>query len=76
MDVNTFFDRTRKFLIELLSRETTNRAVRSQAATLIRFIKDEVKQVELAFNSRMLAVYNLSDMNGLVSKMVAHMQHK
>ena len=73
MDVNTFFDRTRKFLTELLSRETTNRAVRSQATTWIRFIKDGVEQVELVFNSRMLAAYNLSDMNGLVSKMVAHM---
>ena len=73
MDVNTFFDRTREFLIELLSRETTNRVVRSQATTWIRFIKDGVEQVELVFNSRMLAVYNLNDMNGLVSEMVAHM---
>ena len=69
MDVNTISDRTRKFLIELLSRETTNRAVSSQATTWIRFIKDGVEQVELVFNNRMLAVYNLSDMNGLVSKM-------
>ena len=35
MDVDTFFARTRKFLIDLLSRETINRAVRSQATTLI-----------------------------------------
>ena len=76
MDVNTFFDRTRKFLIELLSKETTNRAVRSQATIWIRFIKDGVEQVELAFNSRMLAVYHLSDMNGLVSEMIAHMQQQ
>ena len=73
MDVNTFFDRTRKFLIELLSKETTNRAVCSQATIWIRFIKDGVEQVELAFNSRMLAVYNPSDMNGVVSEMIAHM---
>ena len=76
MDVNIFFDRTRKFLIELLSRETMNRVVHSQATTWIRFIKDGVEQVELAFNSRMLAVYNLSDMNGLVSEMIAHMQQQ
>ena len=76
MDVDTFFDRTRKFLIELFSRETTNRVVRSQATTWIRFIKDGVEQVELAFNSRMLAVYNLSDMNGLVSEMITHMQQQ
>ena len=73
MDVNTFFDRTRKFLIELLSKETTNRAVHSQETTWIRFIKDGIEQVELAFNSRMLAVYNLNDINGLVSEMLTHM---
>ena len=28
IDVNTFFDRTKRFLIDLLSRETTSRAVR------------------------------------------------
>ena len=56
MDVDTFFARTRKFLIDLLSRETINRAVCFQATTWIRFVKDEVEQVELAFNSRMLAV--------------------
>ena len=53
MDVDTFFARTRKFLMDLLSRETTGRAVRSQATTWIRFVKDEVEQVKLAFNSRM-----------------------
>ena len=76
MDVGTFFARTRKFLIDLLSRETINRAVRSQATTWIRFVKDEVKQVELAFNSRMLAVYNLSDMDEIVSAMIEHMKQQ
>ena len=33
MDVDTFFARTRTFLIDLLSRETMSRAVRSQATT-------------------------------------------
>ena len=73
MDVDTFFARTRKFLIALLTRETRDRAVRSQATTWIRFVKDEVEQVELAFNSRMLAVYNLSDMDEIVSEMIKHM---
>ena len=76
MDVDTFFARTRKFLIDLLSRETINRAVRSQTTTWIRFIKDEVEQVELAFNSRMLAVYNLSDMDEIVSAMIEHMKQQ
>ena len=73
MDVDTFFARTKRFLMDLLCRETTNRAVRSQATTWIRFVKDEVEQVELAFNSRMLAVYNLSDMGEIVSEMIEHM---
>ena len=30
LDVDTYFTRTRKFLIDLLNKETTNRAVRSQ----------------------------------------------
>ena len=73
MDVDTFFARTKRFLIDLLSRETTNRAVRFQATTWIRFVKDGVEQVELAFNSRMLAVYNLSDMGEIASAMIEHM---
>ena len=36
MDVETYFARTRKFLIDLLYKETTNRAVRSQATIWIR----------------------------------------
>ena len=76
MDVDTFFARSRKFLIDLLSGETINRAVRSQATTWIRFIKDEVEQVELAFNSRMLAVYNLNDMDDIVSAMIEHMKQQ
>ena len=76
MDVDTFFARSRKFLLDLLSRETINRAVRSQAATWIKFIEDEVEQVELAFNSRMLAVYNLSDMDEIVSAMIEHMKQQ
>ena len=73
MDVDTFFTRTKRFLIELLSRETRTGAVRSQATTWIRFIKDGVEQAELAFNSRMLAVYNLSDMSEIASAMIEHM---
>ena len=61
LDVEMYFARTRKFLIDLLNKETTNRAVRSQATTWIRFVRDEVEQVSLAFNSRMMTVYNLND---------------
>ena len=59
--------------MDLLSRETMSRAVRSQATTWIWFVKDEVEQVELAFNGRMLAVCNLSDMDEIVSAIIEHM---
>ena len=76
MGVDTFFTRIKRFLMELLSRETRNRAVHSQATTWIRFIKDGIESVELAFNSRMLAVYNHSDMNEIVSAMIECMQQQ
>ena len=76
MDVDIFFLRTKRFLIDLLIRETRDRAVRSQATTWIRFVKDGVEQVELAFNSRMLAVYNLSDMDEIVTAMMEHMKQQ
>ena len=72
MDPDTFFNRVRKFLIELLTKETRTGAVRSQTTTWIIFRKDG-EMVELAFNSRMLNVYNLSDMNEIVSQMISHM---
>ena len=56
MDVDTYFARTRKFLIDLLKKETTNRTVRSQATIWIRFTRDGVEMVNLAFNSRMMTV--------------------
>ena len=73
LDVDTYFARTRKFLIDLLNKETTNRAVRSQATTWIRFVRDEVDQVSLAFNSRMMTVYNLNDKCEIVTAMIEHM---
>ena len=63
MDVVTFFSRTRKFIVDLLSKETMGRAVRSQTTTWIRFVKDGIELVNLAFNSRMMSVYNLNDIN-------------
>ena len=73
MDVDTFFARIKRFLMDLLSRETTSTAVCSQATAWIRFVKDGIELAELAFNSRMLAVYNLSDMDEIVSAMIEHM---
>ena len=76
MDVDTFFAKTRKFLIDLLSRETRNRAVRSQVTDWIRFVKDGIELVELAFSSRMLAVYNLSNMGEIASAVIEHMKQQ
>ena len=75
MDPDTFFSRVRKFSIELLAKESRMGAVRSQATTWIRFRKDG-EMVEIAFNSRMLNIYNLSDMNEIVNAMISHMKQQ
>ena len=72
MDPDTFFTIVRKFLVELLTKETRNGAAHLQATTWIRFRK-EGQMVELTFNSRMVNVYSLSDMNELVNGMINHM---
>ena len=72
MDVETYFARTRKFLIDLLNKETTNRAVRSQATTWMRFVRDDVELTCLAFNSRMMTVYNLNVKSEIVTTMIEH----
>ena len=50
--------------------------VRSQTTTWIRFVKDGIEQVDLAFNSRMMSVYNLNDINEIVSAMIEHMSQQ
>ena len=62
MDPDTFSNRIRSFLIDMLKKESRTGDVRSQTTTWIRFRKDR-ELVELAFNSRMTNVYNLSDMD-------------
>ena len=75
MDPDTFFNRTRRFLISLLKKESRTEAVRAQTTTWIRFSKDD-ELVELAFNSRMMNVYNLSDLGEIVNEMIAHMKQQ
>ena len=70
MDPDTFLNRIRSFLIDLLKEESRTKAVSSQTTTWIRFRKDQ-KLVELVFNSRMANVYNLSNMDEIVSEMIA-----
>ena len=74
MDVETFFNRIRKGLIELIKQELNDlNSARIQTTTWIRFIKD-YDQVELAFNSRMINVHRGSDLDQIVDGMIAHMK--
>ena len=73
MDPDTFLNRIRRFLIDLLKKESRTGAVRSQTTTWIRFRKDR-ELVELAFNSKMTNVYNLSNLDEIVNEMIAHMK--
>ena len=74
MDPDTFLSRIRRFLIDLLRQELRT-AIRSQTTTWIRFRKDNAL-VELAFNSRMMNVYNLSDLDEIVNEMIVHMKQQ
>ena len=75
MDPDTFLNRIQGFLIDLLKKESRTEAVRSQTMTWIRFRKDQ-ELVELAFNSRMTNVYNLSNLDEIVNEMIAHMKEQ
>ena len=74
-DPNTFLNRIRRFVIDLLKRESRTGAVRAQTTTWIRFKKDD-ELVELPFNSRMTNVYNLSDLDEIVGEMIKHMKEQ
>ena len=73
IDPDTFLNRTRRFLIDLLKNESRTGAVISQTTTWIRFRKDW-ELVELAFNSGMTNVCNLSNLDEIVNEMIAHMK--
>ena len=88
IDVDTFFDRIRKRLIELIERELkTQTSARIQTTAWIRFVRDgpptgqgeahdEEGQegVELAFNSLMTSVYRGSETDQIVDGMIANMK--
>ena len=61
MDVDTFFNRIRKELIDLIKRELkTQISARIQTTAWIRFVRDDEEgqeRIELAFNSLMTSVY-------------------
>ena len=78
MDVDTFFNRIRKGLIELIKRELKTRTLaRIQTTTWIRFIRDDEEgqeRVELAFNSLMTSVYRGSNLDQIVDGMIDNMK--
>ena len=69
MDYATFFNRV-KFQLILTLRKA--RSAKVQATTGIKFKQDD-ESIELAFNSRMMNVYNLSKINEIANEMIAHM---
>ena len=88
MDVDTFFSRIRKELIELIKRELKTRtSARIQTTVWIRFVRDEPlggpgkahdeegqERVELLFNSLMTSVYRGSETDQTVDGMIANMK--
>ena len=79
IDVDTFFNRIEKRLIELIKRELKTRtSARIQTTAWIRFIRDDNEEgqerVELAFNSLMTSVYRGSEMDQIVDGMIANMK--
>ena len=78
MDVDTFSNRIRKELIELIEQELKTRtSARIQRTAWIRFVRDDEEgqeRVELAFNSLMTSVYRGSEMDQIVDGMTANMK--
>ena len=78
MDVDTFFNRIRKELLELIERELkTQTSARTQTTAWIRFVRDDEEgqeRVELAFNSLMTSVYRGSKMDKIVDGMTTDMK--
>ena len=86
MDVDTFFNRIRKELIELIKLELkTGTSARIQTTAWIRFIRDGPlggqgeahdeegqERVELAFNSLMTSVYQGSETDQILDRMIAN----
>ena len=78
IDVDTFFNRIRKELIELIKRELKTRiSARIQTTGWIRLIRDNEEgqeRVELAFNSLMTSVYQGSETDQIVDGMITNMK--
>ena len=84
MDVDTFFDRIRQNLIDLMNRELTGLgSAKVQMTAWIRFIQaleDDFgniigsDRVEKPFHSRMTEIHQGSDLDEIIDEMLAHMK--
>ena len=78
IDVDTFFNRIGKRLIELIERELKTRtSARIQTNAWIRFIRNDEEgqeRVELAFNSLMTSVYRGSETDQIGDRMIDNMK--
>ena len=78
IDVDTFFNRIKKGLIELIKQELKTRtSARIQMTAWIRFIRDDEEgqeRIELAFNSLMTSVYRGSELDQMVGGMIDNMK--
>ena len=78
IDVDTFFNRIGKRLIELIERELKTRtSARIQTTAWIRFVRDDEEgqeRVELASNSLMTSVYRGSETDQIVDGMIDNMK--
>ena len=75
MDPDTFLNRIRRSLIDLIRKETRGRSVRAHTNMWIRFRIDE-DLVELVFNSLMTNIYNLNNLDEIVLEMINNMKHQ
>ena len=78
IDVDTFFNRIGKRLIELIERELkTQTSARIQTTAWIMFVREDEEgqeRVELAFNSFMMSVYRGFETDQIVNGMVDNMK--
>ena len=73
MDVPTFFSKIKASIGNVLRKETSQRAIRCQTTSWLRFEKGD-DYVNKAFNSRMTPVYMHSEMDTIVQEMVNYME--
>ena len=75
MDLDTFFNRIRRYLINLIRKKTRGRSIRVQTSVWIRFRWDE-ELVNLVFNSLMTNVYNLNNLDQIVLEMINNISYQ